>query len=115
MADIILVAGEFGFNVEITIYDGDDPTGGVKDLSTFTTRKNLDVKPSDYGAAVLANKALTFKTDGTDGILLWNILSGDWPATAGTAGLYYGQVDMATASQTRITEQFELKIERGVQ
>ena len=112
MADVLLVAGEDGFNVEITIFDGN--TGAVKNLSGFTTLKNLDVKPTDYGAAVLANKALTFKSDGVNGILLWSI-SADWPATGATAGLYYGQVELNDGTANRITEQFEIKIERGVQ
>ena len=58
MADVILVKGEFGFDVEITVYDGD--TGAIKDLSGFDGTNVLDVKPTDYGASVLTNKTVTF-------------------------------------------------------
>ena len=86
-------------------------------MSAFDGTNVLDVKPSDYGAAVLANKTVSFKTDGKDGIVQWTIASGDWPATGATAGLYYGQVDLNDTGTTtkRITEQFEIKVERGVQ
>jgi len=112
MADIRVVAGEFGFDIEILIHDSNK---NILDISEFTTSKLLDVKPSDYGTAVLTNKALTFKTDGTDGILIWKILSGDWPATGATAGdVYYGQVHLESGSKKRLTEQVDIFVERAI-
>jgi len=114
MTDVTIVQGEFGQAIDIFI--SDENTGEPLDLSPFVTTKNLDVKPTDYAAAVLANKSLTFKTDGTDGFVVWTIASGDWPATGATAGQYYGQVELVNgATSTRVTKQFDVTIETGVQ
>ena len=114
MTDISIVQGEFGQTIDIFI--SDENTGAHLDLSSFATTKNLDVKPTDYTATVLTNKSLSFKTDGTDGLLVWTIASGDWPATGATAGQYYGQVELVDgATIKRITKQFDVTVETGVQ
>jgi len=74
MARIVVRAGELGFDIDLPPFT--DQNGDILDISSFTT-KNLDVKPSDYGSAVLTNKAVTFKNTGADGLLVWNITSGD--------------------------------------
>jgi len=113
VTDITIVQGEFGQAVDIFI--SDENTGEPLDVSGFGVR-NLDVKPTDYAAAVLANKGLTFKTDGTDGFVVWTIASSEWPATGATAGQYYAQVELVDgATSTRITKQFDVTIDTGVQ
>lgn len=111
MSDLVLVAGEFGFNIDITIIDKE--TGSPADLTDYDAN-TLDVKPTDYGTAVLAGKALT-KPAGTTGVLRWVIASTDWPSTGGVAGQYYAQVEMLdTGTKLRRTEQFDLKVERQI-
>jgi len=113
MTDVTIVQGEFGQAVDIFI--SDENTGEALDVSNFGVR-NLDVKPTDYTAAVLSDKGLTFKTDGTDGFVVWTLVSTEWPATGSTAGQYYGQVELVNgATSKRITMQFDITIEQGVQ
>ena len=104
MADLILVIGEEGQNIDFTVQN----KNGVVDISAFDT-KTLKIKTSDFVTTSLT-KTLTFVTDGTDGGARWSVLTGEIPTTA---GLYIGQIILLdTSTLTRKTQLFDIEVVR---
>lgn len=56
------VAGDFGYEVELTFKDVD--TGNVEDLSAFTTTQTIQIRAPDWSIKTLSG---SWVTDGTDG------------------------------------------------
>jgi len=109
MADIDLVINEDGFNYEITVFSGNS----AFDLTAFDTN-TIDIRPTDFtGALILDSKALTFKTDGSDGILVWPVVLGDFVTQP--AGPAYAQLTLIDSGvQTRKTDLMTVMIHRDV-
>lgn len=104
MADLVLVIGESGHNIDFTIQSN----SGAVDCSAFDI-KTLKIKTSDFVTESLS-KTLAFVTDGTNGQLRWSVVSGNIPATA---GLYLGQIILTdTGVQTRKTQIFDIEVTR---
>ena len=109
MADIDLVVGEYGFNYDFTIFDGD----GVMDISGFDTI-TLDMRPGNFtDALILTAEALAFVTDGTDGGVRWTVGLTDVPTEIGPA---YAQITLDTsgASALRRTKLMTVMIHRDI-
>lgn len=104
MADLILVIGESGHNIDFTIQSN----SGVVNCSDFDTR-TLIIKTSDFITTSLT-KSLAFVTDGTNGQLRWSVISGNIPTTA---GMYFGQIIITDSGvQTRKTQIFDIQVVR---
>ena len=91
MADIELVEGEQGYNLDITIRNKD---GAAKDLSSFTGA-TLKIKTIDLLTEKLS-KTLTILSPSTNGIVRWAIGATDIPV----AGNYNAQIILTGASLT---------------
>ncbi len=104
MADLVLVEGEEGFNIDFLVQNSD----GIVDISAFDS-KVLTIKTTDYVTTSLT-KTLTFATDGTDGKARWAVTSGNVP-TGGT--MYFGQINLTdTGTQIRKTFTIDIEVER---
>ena len=104
MADLILVIGEFGHTIDFTIQDNIQAV----DISAFDSI-TLKILSSDFVTTSLT-KTLAFVTDGTDGKVRWNVLTGEIP---GTAAIYLGQIILLdTGTQTRKTQIFDIEVVR---
>jgi len=104
MADLVLVEGEEGFNIDFLVQNSD----GVVDISAFDS-KTLTIKTTNYGTLVLT-KTLMFATDGTDGLARWAVVTGNIPA-GGT--MYFGQIKLTdTGTQIRKTFTIDIEVER---
>ena len=104
MADLILVIGESGHNIDFTIQSN----SGTVDVSAFDT-KTLIIKTSDFITTSLT-KTLAFVTDGTNGQLRWSVIAGNIPTTS---GMYLGQIILTdTGVQTRKTQIFDIEVVR---
>ena len=88
MAELELVIGEFGMNVDFPTID--DATNNPLDLTSVTATK-LNISTT----AFVFSKSLTLTTlgDPLDGVSRWAVLSGDVPTPA---GVYYGQLTFTT-------------------
>ncbi len=67
-----IVNGDYGQTVELTFVDVD--TGNAANISSYTTAKQM-IFTSPSGTA--STKTAAFKTDGSDGIITYTLISGD--------------------------------------
>ena len=104
MADLELVVGEQGFNVDFTIRD---TAGTLVDISPFTTI-TLKIFPADFTAED-HSETLTQPGGGTDGVARWTVGSGDIPSSQ---GMYVAQIIMADATTTRKTRHMDFRVLR---
>lgn len=90
--------GDIGTVIKLTMYDQD----GVVDLSS-TTLRSFKIKDALNG---VTTKSAVFETDGTDGILKYQFVSGDLDV----AGIWSVQayVEMPSGSWTSGTYEFEV-------
>ncbi len=96
--------GEFGHAIDFTVQDD----SGAVNISAFDTI-TLKIQTTDFVTTSLT-KVIGFFTDGTDGIVRWNVISGNIPTTA---GLYLGQLILLdTGTQTRKTQIFDIQVVR---
>lgn len=96
-----LVAGDYGQDIELTFVDV-DATGTAVDISSYaTTMQMVFVQPDGTEAA----KTAAFKTDGTDGVIVYTV-----EADFLTAGIWSvrGRVASDSARLTTVTHLFEV-------
>lgn len=67
-----IVNGDYGQSIELTFVDVD--TGNAANISSYTTAKQM-IFTSPSGTA--STKTAAFKTDGSDGIITYTLISGD--------------------------------------
>ena len=105
MADLWLVIGESGFNVDFTVHD----ENGVMDISDFDDVA-LFIKTSDFVTTSLTDKALT--QPGATGVARWAVLAGEVPTTAGS---YFGQIILTdTGTTIRKTMLLDIQVETNL-
>lgn len=69
------VAGDFGYEVELTFKDVD--TGNVEDISSFTTTQTIQIRAPDGSVKTLSG---SFSGTGTDGKVKATVTEGAIPA-----------------------------------
>jgi len=102
MASIFV--GCVGTLVKVTVKDDKD----VVDLSTATTKTLLIQRPNESTARAMS---MDFLTDGSDGILIYSLLSGD----IDVAGDWTFQIYIETPSWQDHTTKFIVKVETPLQ
>lgn len=96
-----IVNGDYGQTVEITFIDVD--TDAAADISSYTTAQQM-IFTSPSG--VEATKTAGFKTDGTDGIITYALVSGDINA----AGNWTVRGVVTTGSAKLSTEEHKFNV-----
>jgi len=103
METIRIYKDTYGRDIEFTIQNPD--TGAIVDVSTTTTKK-IYVGRVGKTTKLVNGDNLTFKTDGTDGVLVWSPANG----SLATAGYYDANIQLTYASGVEIIKSFDIHI-----
>jgi hypothetical protein len=103
METIRIYKNLYGRNIEFTIQNPD--TGAVVDISG-ASKKKIYVGRTGKTSKLVNGDNLSFKTDGTDGILIWSPASG----SLATAGYYDANIVLTYASGKEIIKSFDVHI-----
>ena len=104
-----ITVGSYGITIRLTCVDS---TGTAQNISAYTgggTAKTLYAYPPNSSDKVVS-ATLSFLTDGSDGILTFNFVSGD----IDRPGDWKAQVELTTASAVLKSKPFVIAVEQDV-